>query len=90
MFNTTLQKIINFIRNYFFYLVILGYSILIFSLMVKINFFRYDDFGQGKFDLGNMTQMAWYSLRGKFMYLTDYFGSNVPEFSYYFGCISGI
>ena len=25
--------------------------------------------------------MAWYSLRGKFMYLTDYFGSNVPRWS---------
>jgi uncharacterized membrane protein len=49
--------------------------------MVKINTFRYDDFSQGKFDLGNMTQMAWYSLRGKFMYLTDYFGSNVPRWS---------
>ena len=35
----------------------------------------------GKFDLGNMTQMSWYSLKGKFMYLTDYFGSNVPRWS---------
>jgi len=25
--------------------------------------------------------MAWYTLHGKFMYLTDYFGSNVPRWS---------
>ena len=68
-------------KKYFFYIVLFLYSALIFALMVKINVFRYDDFSQGKFDLGNMTQMAWYSLRGKFMYLTDYFGSNVPRWS---------
>lgn len=81
MLAKTYPIIKGFIRKYFFYLILLIYSALIFSLMLKINIFRYEDFSQGKFDLGNMTQMAWYSLRGKFMYLTDYFGSNVPRWS---------
>lgn len=81
MFNKLFKKTYNFVKKNFSYFVILGYATIIFFLMVKINIFRYDDFGQGKFDLGNMTQMAWYSLRGKFMYLTDYFGSNVPRWS---------
>jgi uncharacterized membrane protein len=83
----TLKFLLNFQNlksifiKHFSYFVIFTYSVLIFALMYKINIFRYEDFGQGKFDLGNMTQMAWYSLRGKFMYLTDYFGSNVPRWS---------
>jgi len=64
------------------YLLILGiYSIIVFASMTKINLFRYENFDMGKFDLGNMTQMTWYTLRGEFMYLTDYFGSNVPRWS---------
>lgn len=64
------------------YLLILTiYSLVVFASMVKINVFRYENFDMGKFDLGNMTQMSWYTLKGKFMYLTDYFGSNVPRWS---------
>lgn len=81
MLKINFHNIKNFIRKYLSYIIIFAYATLIFLLMVKINVFRYNDFGQGKFDLGNMTQMAWYSLRGKFMYLTDYFGSNVPRWS---------
>jgi len=64
------------------YILILAiYSLIVLSSMIKINFFRYDNFDMGKFDLGNMTQMTWYTLKGDFMYLTDYFGSNVPRWS---------
>lgn len=74
------------ILNYFkkidkYYLILLIFCIIVFASMVKINLFRYNNFDMGKFDLGNMTQMAWYTLKGKFMYLTDYFGSNVPRWS---------
>jgi len=62
-------------------LILTIYSLVVLASMVKINFFRYENFDMGKFDLGNMTQMSWYSLKGKFMYLTDYFGSNVPRWS---------
>jgi uncharacterized membrane protein len=63
------------------YVILLIYGLVIFGSMIKINIFRYENFDMGKFDLGNMTQMAWYTLRGKLMYLTDYFGSNVPRWS---------
>lgn len=64
------------------YLLILTvYSLIVLASMIKINVFRYENFDMGKFDLGNMTQMSWYTLKGKFMYLTDYFGSNVPRWS---------
>lgn len=77
-----LRKIWNFYKKTDkFILIIAVYSVIVFASMVKINLFRYDNFDMGKFDLGNMTQMSWYSLRGQFMYLTDYFGSNVPRWS---------
>ena len=46
-----------------------------------MNIFRYDNFDFGKFDLGNMTQMVWNTMHGRFMYLTDYFGTNLPRWS---------
>lgn len=76
---------INFLRKLYktdkYYFIILFFCLIVLASMVKINTFRYNNFDMGKFDLGNMSQMAWYSLRGKFMYLTDYFGSNVPRWS---------
>jgi uncharacterized membrane protein len=48
---------------------------------IHINLFKYRGFDFGKFDLGNMTQMVWNTLHGRFLYLTDYFGSNVPRWS---------
>lgn len=74
----------NFFKKIFsdkYLLILVVYSLIVLASMVKINFFRYENFDMGKFDLGNMTQMSWYTLKGKFMYLTDYFGSNVPRWS---------
>ena len=70
-----------FVKKHFLIIILSFFALLVFASMVKINLFRYNNYDMGKFDLGNMTQMAWYSLRGKFMYLTDYFGSNVPRWS---------
>lgn len=70
-----------FVKKHFLLIILSLFALLVFASMVKINLFRYNNYDMGKFDLGNMTQMAWYSLRGKFMYLTDYFGSNVPRWS---------
>jgi uncharacterized membrane protein len=67
-------------KNKYMFILVL-YMLIVFGSMVKINFFRYENFDMGKFDLGNMTQMSWYTLRGQLMYLTDYFGSNVPRWS---------
>ena len=56
-------------------------SLIVSVISVRINLFRYDNFDFGKFDLGNMAQMLWNTLHGRFMYLTDYFGGNVPRWS---------
>ena len=53
----------------------------IFIIALRINIFRYNNFDYGKFDLGNMSQMLWTTLHGRFMYLTDYFGTNLPRWS---------
>ena len=74
-------KIRDFIKNNFYTITLSFFIIINFLVALKLNIFRYNNFDFGKFDLGNMTQMAWYTLHGKFMYLTDYFGSNVPRWS---------
>lgn len=50
-------------------------------IAVRTNIFRYNNFDFGKFDLGNMTQMVWNTLQGRPLYLTDYFGTNLPRWS---------
>jgi len=70
-----------FIKKNFYLLALFFFSCLNFLVALKLNIFRYNNYDFGKFDLGNMTQMVWYTLHGKFMYLTDYFGSNVPRWS---------
>lgn len=56
-------------------------SLVVCGISVRINIFRYNNFDFGKFDLGNMTQMVWNTMRGRVLYLTDYFGGNVPRWS---------
>lgn len=75
------SKVKKFIKENIYLLAVIGFSFVNFSVALKLNIFRYNNFDFGKFDLGNMTQMVWYTLHGKFMYLTDYFGSNVPRWS---------
>src|SRR3990172_8932606 len=55
--------------------------ILFFLINARINLFSYANFDFGKFDLGNMSQMLWNTLHGRFMYLTDYFGTNLPRWA---------
>lgn len=62
-------------------LVVLSMSAVVCVISVRINIFRYNNFDFGKFDLGNMTQMVWNTLQGRPLYLTDYFGGNVPRWS---------
>lgn len=40
---------------------------------------RYSNYEFGKFDLGNMSQMVWNTGHGRFMEVTDQFGSNMPR-----------
>ena len=76
-----ISKVKQFINKNFYLLAVVAFSCVNFFVALKLNTFRYNNFDFGKFDLGNMTQMVWYTLNGKFMYLTDYFGSNVPRWS---------
>lgn len=75
------MKIIKFFKNNILLLVLSFFVLLNIAVNARINLFRYNNFDFGKFDLGNMTQMLWYTLHGKLLYLTDYFGSNVPRWS---------
>ncbi len=64
------------------YTIILTAFALVFLIVnIRINSFRYNNFDFGKFDLGNMTQMVWNTLHGRPLYLTDYFGTNLPRWA---------
>ena len=71
----------NFVRSHFHILMLFGVSILVLLVNLRINFFRYNNFDFGKFDLGNMTQMLWNTMNGRILWLTDYFGTNLPRWA---------
>ncbi len=75
------MKLFNFIKHNFFFLMLAFFVLLTWLVTARINLFRYADFAFGKFDLGNMVQMAWNTLHGRFMYLTDYFGTDLPRWA---------
>lgn len=72
---------INKIKNNYLIIGLTLFTIGIFIVTARINVFRYNNFDFGKFDLGNMTQMIWYTMQGKPLYLTDYFGTNLPRWA---------
>lgn len=72
---------LSFVKKHFFILTLFALSLVIFAVNVRINLFRYNNFDFGKFDLGNMTQMVWNASQGNGLYLTDYFGTNLPRWS---------
>lgn len=72
---------LNKIKSNIWLLIVILFSVLILAVNLKINFYRYNNFDFGKFDLGNMSQMLWYTLHGKVLWLTDYFGTNLPRWA---------
>lgn len=62
-------------------ILLIAITTLILLVNIRINLFRYNNFDFGKFDLGNMSQMLWNTLNDRFMYLTDYFGTNMPRWA---------
>ncbi|MFC1722071.1 DUF2079 domain-containing protein [Patescibacteria group bacterium] len=76
-----MKKIIDFCKNNILLIVLIAVSLLILAVNIRINFFRYNNFDYGKFDLGNMTQMVWNVTQGNGLYLTDYFGTNLPRWA---------
>ena len=75
------MKIIHFIKRNIHLLVLFFWFSVALFINIHVNIFKYRDFDFGKFDLGNMTQMVWNTLHGRILYLTDYFGANVPRWS---------
>lgn len=75
------EKALNFFKNHTFFSILLGFTLIVFIVNIRLNLFRYNNFEFGKFDLGNMTQMVWNTIHGDFMYLTDYFGTNLPRWA---------
>lgn len=69
------------IKNHLPLIALFLFALGIFVLTLRINIFRYNNFDFGKFDLGNMNQMIWNTLHGRPLYLTDYFGANVPRWA---------
>lgn len=74
-------KIKNFIKNNIPLLILSGFLAVYLFVALRLYIFKFNNFDFGKFDQGNMTQMVWNTLRGRILYLTDYFGSNVPRWS---------
>lgn len=75
------QKIIKFIKNNFFLFGLIAVGLIFLAINIRINVFKYNNFDYGKFDLGNMTQMVWNVSRGNGLWLTDYFGTNLPRWA---------
>jgi len=74
-----MQKTIAFVKRHFFFLALIIYSLGFLAVNIKMSLFSYNNFDFGKFDLGNMSQMVWNTLHGRFLYLTNYFGTNMPR-----------
>jgi uncharacterized membrane protein len=75
------MKLIKFFKNHIHFLILICWFVVLLITNIYINLFKYRGFDFGKFDLGNMTQMVWNTLHGRVLYLTDYFGANVPRWS---------
>ncbi len=75
------MKLRLFIKNNITFILLWILILVNIFVNARMNIFRYNDFDFGKFDLGNMSQMLWTTLHGHFMYLTDYFGTNLPRWS---------
>ena len=76
-----MRKPARYIKNNFYFLLLLVISLVVFAVAIRINTFKYNNFDYGKFDLGNMTQMVWNASHGRGLYLTDYFGTNLPRWA---------
>ena len=75
------MKLFNLLKNNITLIILFVWFVLVLFINIHINIFKYRIYDFGKFDLGNMTQMVWNTLHGRILYLTDYFGGNVPRWS---------
>jgi len=75
------QNIKKYVKENFFFLLLILISLMVLAVNIRINVFKYNNFDYGKFDLGNMTQMVWNVAHGNGLWLTDYFGTNLPRWA---------
>ncbi|HLD50845.1 hypothetical protein A3K34_03115 [candidate division WWE3 bacterium RIFOXYC1_FULL_40_10] len=76
-----LKNLLAKVLRYLPQILLVTVALIHFVVALRMNWASYDNFDFGKFDLGNMTQMVWNTLHGRFMYLTDYFGTNLPRWA---------
>ena len=76
-----MQKIYQYVKTNKYFLLLIFISLIFLVVNIRINYFKYNNFDYGKFDLGNMTQMVWNASQGRGLYLTDYFGTNLPRWA---------
>lgn len=76
-----MKNIFGFIKKHSYLLLLTVFVVGHFFVAVRMNIFKYNNFDFGKFDLGNMAQMEWNTLHGRTLYLTDYFGTNLPRWA---------
>ena len=76
-----MQKIYQYVKTNKYFLLLIFVSLIFLVVNIRINYFKYNNFDYGKFDLGNMTQMVWNASQGRGLYLTDYFGTNLPRWA---------
>ena len=72
-------KLKDFVKKNYLLIGLFAYCCAFFIVSAKMNLFWYRELAFGKFDLGNMVQMVWNTMHGRFMYLTDYFGTDMPR-----------
>jgi len=76
-----MHKACQYAKNNKYFLLLILLSLVFLVVNIRINYFKYNNFDYGKFDLGNMTQMVWNVSKGNGLYLTDYFGTNLPRWA---------
>ncbi|PJA40716.1 hypothetical protein CO178_01670 [candidate division WWE3 bacterium CG_4_9_14_3_um_filter_34_6] len=74
---TNMKFLINRINLNLIILILIALITVTYSFVLAQK--RYSNFEYGKFDLGNMSQIIWNTSNGRFMEVTDQFGTNMPR-----------
>jgi len=69
-----------FKKNFWFFLVLAAVLVHL-AISLKLALYWYNHFNLGKYDLGNVTQVVYNTLHGKFFTYTDRFGTQISRLS---------
>lgn len=70
-FQHRLTTIEAFLKKYKYELILLTLMLMYAIYFINVTFLRYDNFYTGRFDLGNMAQTVWNTLRGRIFIFTN-------------------